>query len=231
MSDIKLLTKATQFSELEIRKIDWDLEFDNKPYDIYGITNYCHTIGGKYGNNDYYCCPTGEKPCYDNLIAFNGNAPIWGIEYKQKNSYRNKWGGTSVQFRGICTITRNGKAFYSFGARDVEYGLAKAQVLLSEIQEHPIDFHCRNWREEVINREIYYCNQPAIITEVYEYGEGEICVKIVPDKKYIEVFSKPPWMKEDHELEYYEEAYRDGVKDDILSSNIYWYRSNKWLKR
>ena len=224
MSDIKLLTKDTQFSELEIRKIDWDLEFDGNPYDIYAIEGHCHTIGGKYGNNDYYCCYEGDEPCYDNLVAFNGSAPIWGIEYKQKNSYRNKWGETSIQFHGTCTITRNGKAFYSIGARDMEYGLAKAQVLLTEIHEHPIAFHYRNWREEVINREIYYCNQPAIITEIYESLEGEICVKIVPDKKHIESLSKPPWMKEDHEIEYYEEAYKDWVKDDILTNNIYWYR-------
>ncbi len=224
MSDIKLLTKETDFSELDIRKLGWDLEFDNKPYNVYGISHYCHTIGGKYGNNDYYCCPAGEKPYYDNLMAFDGKAPIWGVEYKQKNSYRVKWGEVSVQFRGTCTITRNGKAFYSFGAREMEYGLSRAQVLLVEIQEHPIQFHNRNWREEAINREIYYCNQPAIITEISESLGGEICVKIVPDKNFINIFSKPPWMKEDHELEYYEEAYRGGVKDDILTNNIYWYR-------
>jgi len=53
---------------------------------------------------------------------------------------------------------------------------------------------------------------------------GGICVKIVPDKKHISVFEKPIYMKEDHELEYYEESYKDGVKDDILTNSIYWYR-------
>ncbi len=226
MSNTKILTKDTDFSELDIRKIGWDLEFDDKPYDIYGISNYCHTIGGKYGNNEYWCCPAGEKPCYDNLMGFNGQAPIWGIEYKQKNSYRNKWGETSVQFRGTCIITRNGKPFYGFGARDMSYGLAKAQALLVEIQEHSIQFHNRNWKDEVIGRKIYYRNQQAIITEIYDDGEGIICVRIVPDKEYIDVLEKPIHMTDDHELEWYEESYKHGVKDDILTKEIYWYRQD-----
>jgi len=224
MYDIKLLTEKTDFLKINLNKIDWDLEYNNVPYDVYQIDDYYHTIGGHFGTNNYWCCKSCDEPSFEKLVAFNGKSPIWGIEYKQDNRSKNKWGSCSIEYYGKAIITRNGKAFYGFGARSIEYGLAKAQVLLTEIQEHPIPFHFRNWREEVINREIYYQNQPAIIEDIYESGENGISIKIIPDKRHINIFEKPIYMSEDYDIEYYEEAYKNGVRDDILASSIYWFR-------
>jgi len=224
MSDIKEITKGTDFTKLNMSKINWDLEFNNKPYDIYSIKSHIHCIGSRCGDNDRWCCPSGEKPCYDNLIAFNGKAPAWGIRYEQNNYYKNKWSGQSIEYRGMAIITRNGKDFYGFGARDMDYGLARAQVVLVQLQEHPIAFHYRDWQEEVINRKIYYCNQPAIIERICNIDKYGICVMIVPDKEHIDKFLKPAYMMSDDSLCEYEDEYAYRVKDDILTDNIYWYR-------
>ena len=226
MADIKLIRKETDFTTLSMDLVPWDLEIQGNPYDIYRISGYCHTIGGQYGNNDFWCCPIGEKPCYDNLIEFDGNAPTWGVEYKQSNHTKCKWNETSVRKSGSCTITRNGKPFHEFGARDMDYGLAKAQVMLVEIHEHIIPFHFRNWEKDIVGTKVYFREQPAIIESLLNWGGDEICVMIVPDKEHIDCFKKPSYLlNEDNDgYDEYEHEYKDRVKDDIFSRSISWFR-------
>lgn len=214
MTDIKLIDENTDLSNLK-RPIGWDLEIKGIPYDIYRVDGYNHTIGGKYGENCFWACATGEKPTHENLIEFNGDAPTWGVTFDRINYVKSKWDETSVEANGACWITRNGKNFYSIPARHMDYGLAKAQYMLVQlIEECPLWLSERNWKENAIGRKIWYENQPAIITRITSDNE----LWIEPDG--IGKF-KAPASWEDMDFEDYE----DGLRTDLLSPNIDWFRN------
>jgi len=194
---------------------NWDLEIRGKKYDVYLISGFYHSIGRDF--NDLYCCPMGEPPTLKNIISFCGNhAPRWEISWNIKHYTKNKWNETSIEFNGIWTIYRNGIEFITGGARTMSYGLAKAQTVLVELQEHSIPFHFRNWRDEVLNRKIWYHNQPGIITSIIE--GGQLCVMISPHG--ISEFEPPAhlrdadWWNEDDVIH----------KTSMLDHNINWFR-------
>jgi hypothetical protein len=223
MSDINVITKDTDLSQVSMRKLDWDVEIYDKSYDVYRIEGYIHSIGGHWGENDYWCCPSDEKPTVDNLIQFGGHVVQWGIEYIPKNYTKTKWGDTEVRESGRVLIKRNGKPFYNIRSYKPEYGLAKGQAALIEIKEHPINFHSRNFREEIKGRKIWYENQPAIIERIVESNDYGVEIWVVPDKKHIEKFRFPTWENTD-EAGWIEE-YENGCRCDILESNIDWFRN------
>lgn len=213
MAKIKLIDENTDLSHLK-KPIGWDLEVKGVPYDVYRVDGYNHTIGGKYGENCYWACPEGEKPTFENLIGFNGDAPTWGVIFERNNYTKHKWGETSVECNGSCWITRNGKLFYNIPARFMDYGLAKAQhILVQLLEECPLWLAERNWKENAIGRKIWYREQPAIITRISSDNE----LWIVPDG--IEKFKAPVyWGNDDYE------DYSDGLMVELLSPNIYWFR-------
>ena len=146
--EIRCIEKDTDLSKVKMSKMGWDTFVYKQPHDVYRIDDYVHTLGGKMGENPYWCCPMGEKPTYENLMEFGGHSVCWGIEYKEYNTSKTKWGSTSVRDHGKAIVKRNGKAICCFGCRKAGYGLAKAQVALVELQEHPINFHDRDFMKE-----------------------------------------------------------------------------------
>ena len=217
MPQIKYIDKDTDLSNIQL--IEWDLEVNNIPYNVYRIDNYYHCIGGDYQNNDYWCCPADQKPSYENLIGFNGFAPIWAIQWSASNKYRNKWGNSSIEYSGTAMIKRNDKLFYHFGARDMAYGLAKAQTILTQLREHPIPFFSRKWKDNLINRKIYYREQPALITEIW----NNLNLKIIPIDK---PFTIPPYYQKE-EIAIYKDSVQDNsIKTSLLDDNIYWFRND-----
>lgn len=220
LTDINLIKPNTDLSKLYL--MDWDLELYGKPWNVYRLEDHCHCIGGRYGDNNIWCCPANEKPTYNNLVGFNGKAPAWGITFSDSNYLKHKWGDSTVEGSGGCYITRNGKNFYHVSGRDVDYCLAKAQYFLVQLQEHAINFHSRKWKKELINRKVYYKNSPAIITMVFE-EDGHFFIE--PDKKLIQIFPREEFFhgNEEDECGWYEE-WKDGIKCDYLDQNINWFR-------
>ena len=215
MADINLIDENTDLSGLR-KPIGWDLELNGRPYDVYSVDGYVHTIGGKWGENDYWACPAGETPTYENLVQFSGDAPTWGVTFNRKNYLRNKWDETSIEANGECWITRNGKNFYRIPARHMDHGLAKAQHILVQLQEEcPLWLMGRDWKDEAIGRKIWYREQPAIIESVT--SNNELCIK--PDG--IDSFKSPAYYDSE---DGYEEDYGSGLIADLLDSNIYWFR-------
>lgn len=214
MSEIKLIDENTDLSHLN-KPIGWDLIINGVKFDVYRVDGYNHTIGGKWGENDYWACPMGEKPEYHNLIQFNGDAPTWGVTFERNNYIKYKWDEMSVECSGECWITRNGEKFYQISGRNMDYALAKAQYFLVKLlEECPLWLSSRNWKEEAIGMKIWYEGQPAVIKSINSRNE----LWIEPDG--IDKFKAPPhW--EDDEFEDYE----DGMYIDLLSENIYWFRN------
>jgi hypothetical protein len=223
MTDIKIIEKDTDLSQVKMDKIGWDVEIHDKPYDVYQIEGFVHHIGGKRGENDYWCCPADETPSVDNLIEFDGYPVLWGVEYIPYNYCRTKWDETEVDDRGKTIIKRNNKTFYIIQARSMHYGIAKAQAYVVELSEHPIAFHMRKFREEMIGRKIWYENQPAIIERLFEDENEGISLWIVPDKTLIEKFEFPTWQKGEWERNTAAE-WSEGLRADLLESDIDWFR-------
>lgn len=219
MSEIRLIEKDTDLSKLK-KPLGWDLIVNDSAYDVYRVDGYNHTIGGKWGENCYWACPIGEKPTYENLIEFNGDAPTWGITFDKTNYIKNKWDETSVEAYGSCWITRNGKNFYRILGRSMDYALAKAQYTLVKLQEEcPLYLSERTWKKQAIGSKIWYHEQPAIIASVTSNNE----LWIEPDG--IECFKAPIYWEHDDE---YEEAYGKGMVVDLLDVNINWFREEPY---
>ena len=199
----------------QILPLDWDIVVNHRPHKAYQLEGYYHSVGSRW--DDVWCCPRDENPCKENLIGYAADSVCsWGIEVKE-NKYRN-YKHEDVESSFGIIITRNGDHFYDFTCRDMSYGIAKAQTLITMIKEHPINFSSFEFEKQLIGRKIFYRDQPAIIRS---YIHGQCCVMIEPDKTLIDKFSKPCWAYEDGDWDPYEQE----LKADCLEDhNIWWFR-------
>lgn len=212
MADIKLIKKDTDLSKLK-KPIGWDLVIHGTPYDVYSVDSYIHTIGGRWGENDYWACPEGEIPTYENLIQFSGKAPTWGVTFNEVNYTKTKWGETEIGNSGVCWITRNGENFYEVTGRDMSYALSKAQYFLVKLlEECPLYLSERNWKEQAKGMKIWYNGEPAIIDHVTSMNN----LWVTPVNGN---FKTPEGWEDDDFVEY-----KDGLVVDLLSEHITWYR-------
>ena len=222
-----MIEKDTDMSTLDIDKIDWDMKLYGRPYQVIRIAGYTHLIGGHWGENQYWCYPLLEEPTFDNLIPYDGKAPCWGITVEEKNIH--KYGGFSgeqVRNNIVGCIIRNGEPFYETSANDFPYLLAKLQVTLSEIQEHYVCFHERDWEKSIIGSRIYFKGEPA---KIESYISKQCCVIVKPDG--IPFFKRPSYLiTQSCDNYYYEEEYKYGAKTEILGSSITWGREPGKIK-
>lgn len=180
MVEMKYLNKDTDFSTLEMHKVNWDVVINGTPYQVYDIPGYIHTIGGRWGNNSYWCKPLldGEEPSYKNMIQFNSEPVEWGLKVFDKTRIKSKWGDTSTERRISCEIYRNGELFYTVGANDFEYAINKARTLMiSEICEGPINFIKRDYEYDIIGHEIKYKGKPYTIIR---FNKNSCCAVAIP---------------------------------------------------
>ena len=87
--EIKLINENTDLSKID--KINWDAHFNDIPLYVYRVEGYYHGIGGKWGNNDYWCCQRNEEPSYKTLMEFSGNVCNWGISIEEINYHNNEF--------------------------------------------------------------------------------------------------------------------------------------------
>lgn len=213
MNEIKLINKDTIIPEK--RPLDWDVVINDIPYYVVKLDGYIHTIGGSFGENDYWAYPRDEKPTYENLIEYCcNNAVLWGIEYRPRNYTRCKWGECKARNGGSLSITRNGKEFDEVPG-GLQYGIDKARVLISEYGEHPLDLHTIDFDKNMVGRKIWWRSQPAKV-ERFIWGQG--CIILVPDG--IDKFKIPEEFKDDCMFED-DDPY---IKTHILDKHIWWFR-------
>ena len=217
MITIKLLDKYTDLSKVELRKFNWDVQIRDEPYQVWRVEGYYHTIGGRWGNNCYWGCPRGEEPTVDNLVEFNGEACLWGVEYREHHYYRCKWGETSIEKGRGAMVTRNGEDFYRV-AGEMVYSLPKAMSIITDLNEDrpPINFNAYDFKDELLGRKVWYKEEPAIITRYI--GQGQCCVILEPDG--FEKFKTPiGWSN------YEWSDYAESCKTDIIhNDDIGWFR-------
>ena len=213
MTDIKLIEKDTNIAELKIEKLNWDVVMRGKPFYVVRIEGYVHTIGGKYGDNNLWAYPRDEEPSYKNLIEFDSEPVLWGINFNPHHYVKSKWDETEMRYSGEVTITRNGEDFYTLWG-GINYGIDKARVLISEIEEHPLGFNEIDYDTKMIGRKVWWRSQPAVITYLVR---GQACVILNPDG--IEKFKMSEEFKND-------DAFNEelDIKADIFDRHVWWFR-------
>jgi hypothetical protein len=168
------------------------------------------------------------------FIDLGTNRPCFEINIKQSNYTKSKWGETSINGTCKVMITCNTREVYEVRCRDIEYGLAKCQTLITEMCEHSFNFADP---ESEIGRKVWYYEQPGIIQSLL-LDQG--CVMIKFDKDAVDVKKDSdnsviiascidrngfnlsrPW--NDNEMEDEWDG-RDTIKTDIFDHNIYWFR-------
>lgn len=206
---IKLLNNNTDLSQIEMHELDWDVNIKGREWKCFRIPGYIHTIGGKWGENDYWVCPRDEIPTTTNLIEFNGIPVRYSIEINENNYIKSKWGESEARHSVSCHIKRNDKEFYCFACNDIAYAYAKAyQLIKSAIQEGVVNYSKYNFQvTEIIGRHIWWKRQPYTLCT---YMDGQCCSMAVPGH------IKMPF-------DYYENGLH-GVKLDLLEDkHIGWF--------
>lgn len=231
MSNIKLITKDTDLSKVLI-PVNWDVVLYGEPYQVYRAEEYnqetgetilyIHSIGGKWGDNNYWTCPRNEEPSYENLEMFCGDACCWGVNVISKNTHKSKFECVRVNHSYLVEITRNGEVFNSIRCNDMAYGIARAQVLIAEYSEHPLELNNYDWNKNLIGRHVKYNGIPAVISH---YCDGQACIFVKPlNYEDIYRFYDKPWYGSDDYSEYYEECREnEGIKVEITSPHIWWF--------
>jgi hypothetical protein len=149
-------------------------------------------------------------------VGIGANRPCFEIKLVQGNRTKFKWNETRIDGTGKAEIICNKIKIYEFAFRDIEYGLARAQVLLSTISEHPFNFMDP---ESEIGRKIWYYEQPAVIDYLL-LDQG--CIMIRKEDGTGFDMSRP-WDDEEDRI-CNEWHGKNKVKDDILVKTIYWFR-------
>lgn len=189
------------YSKLEEHRTNWDIEFPNtddgyEKYYAVIIPGYYHSTGK--GICNCYIYPRNEKPNKSNVIPFNGDPVLYGVSFEPVRYIRNKYNIKSIEQSCKCYITRNGKKFYTISGRDMDYCLAKAKTIISEVQEHTIEFNEIDYDINLIGRVIKYNGVLSVInricdnccciinpvnTDIFENGEKFLKIDYLDDKK------------------------------------------------
>lgn len=209
--EIKLVDETTDLSN--VKPYNWDVMVKGKPYYVCRLEGYYHSIGGHLGNNNLWCYPRDQKPTVENLYEFAGASCQWGVIANDNNYYRCKWDEAEVLHNHSITITRNGEEFFTFHSGGLAYGLAKAQVIIAELDEHPLDLNEIGYDEKMIGRKVWWRSQPAIVDR---FIKGQACVMLIPDG--MDSFKIP----EEYKNEDYEE--NNDIKTEIFDKHIWWFR-------
>ena len=231
MTEIKLINKGTDLEKEKVRFLNWEacipaygegsLKNALSMLDVYQVDGFYHTIGGRYGNNDYWCCLRGQKLTTENCMEFNGHPCNWSYRIVYSNAYRHKWGESSIEDSYRCEIFRNGELFYNFIVNKEHYGISKLQQLMFEIHEHPVAFHMQKYEKEIIGREILWKEIPSVITQYCK--PGRVLIEPATETQMEEFFKD--MMTDYFKIPYKDKFGQDGyVTEDLFAPSINWFR-------
>lgn len=185
------------------------------------VRNETHSLGKMNGTRDNWWL----KQTYSDTDEFDwvpwcdigSNRNCFGVEIKQGNRTKCKWGETQIRGFTTVNIKHNDQVVYSYGCRDIEYALAKAQVTITQMMEHPFKF---SDPESEIGRKIWYRNQPAFI-ESLVLSQGAIMIRHAKGEDFV---FDDAWRTEEDQI--CDREWGSLVKDDIFTDKIWWFRND-----
>ena len=169
----------------------------------------------EYEDDLYAKFPDGE------IVPFNGHIEkISVMMYTRNDFHRSDLIGSEVRKVAICRILIDDRLARIIEGTDIQNLLMKADRAIEELKVMPFSI-CRDGTN-LLHREIYYNNQPAII-----YGIDEVnnLLHIIPDTEFIENFTPPPYIIENNESEEWINAFGAGIMAHDYDEKIYWWRN------
>jgi len=184
---------------MEKRKI-FEIKVRDNLYPVYDIPGKEHNWGKWNGEPATWWVDMGGHQAIvnvdgtveqkENLVEFHNKSvsrTSWDIRFKENNSMKYKWDEVRWHKNVTCEMWSNNKLIYEFTTRDIEYAMAKAQVMMVQLTEHSYNFFNP---EENRGRKIYFHGLPATI-QPSEFHPWEIT--IYPD---LTVMSENEWWSE-----------------------------------
>lgn len=196
-------------------------------YHLIRVPDRVHSIGGRYGNNDYYIYDRRYDDIFENkteryhnitkgdaLIAYSGvRGALWDIKTEHYQYIKTKYDETECRCVHNVTIMRNFEEFFTVHSID------EARYLINRLNEHPLELNEYNFDKNVVGRKVWYRSQEAIIER---FINNQACVILVPDTNCIKEFSIPKeYQNDDFPID---DEYKEWIKADIFDSHIYWFR-------
>lgn len=153
------------------------------------------------------------------LEPFDGHRLCWRIEVEERNYLKeSELSGDEIRKGGSYKLFVDGECIYEGFCRSVAYGMDAAKSMMAKLGEVAGgDWLRARDRVRLVGRQIYYHDVPAVIASlVVDQG----CVIIVAADGH--KLKAPAWEDdpEDWELDH-----QDGVKDEVTSPHIWWFRS------
>ncbi len=169
----------------------------------------------EYEDDLYAKFPDGE------IVPFNGHIEKFSVEmYTRNDFHRSDLIGSEVKKVAICHVMINDRLARIIEGTDIQDLLIKIDRAIEELKVMPFSI-CRDGIN-LLFREIYYNNQPAIIENIDEINN---LLHIIPDTEFIENFTPPPYVVENNESEEWIEAFGAGMMVHDYDEKIYWWRN------
>lgn len=190
---------AKAFDQIELHGRTYDLIFGEHPH-------------SRRDGNVYARSPSGD------IEAFDGHRLCWRIEVEERNYLKeSELSGDEIRKGGSFKLFVDGECIYEGFCRSVEYGMKAAGRMVEELGDVcGGDWLRAKTREKLIGRRVYYHDVPAVITSLI-VDQGCVIINAAEGHKL-----RPPVYEEnpkdwllDHE---------DGVKVEVTSPHIWWYR-------
>ena len=169
----------------------------------------------EYEDDLYAKFPDGE------IVPFNGHIEKFSVEmYTRNDFHRSDLIGSEVKKVAICHVMINDRLARIIEGTDIQDLLMKIDRAIEELKVMPFSI-CRDGIN-LLFREIYYNNQPAIIENIDEINN---LLHIIPDTEFIENFTPPPYVVENNESEEWIEAFGAGMMVHDYDEKIYWWHN------
>ncbi len=184
------------------------IQLHGRPYDlIFG--EHPHS---RSDNNIYALSPSG------NIEAFDGHRICWRVEIEEHNYLKqSELSGDEIRKGGSVKLYVDGECIFEDFVRSIDRGLFVAKTAMEKLSDVAGgDWLRAKTRKTMIGRMIFYDGVPAVIESLI-VDQG--CIWIVPEsgKFNAPVYEDDPddWLSE----------YGDGLKADVTSPHIWWWRS------
>lgn len=163
-------------------------------------------------NNIYARSPFGE------IEEFDGHRLCWRVEVEEHNYLKeSELSGDEIRKGGGYKLFVDGECIYEGFCRSVEYGMQAARSIMEKLSEVAGgDWLRAGSRDKLLGRPIYYRDVPAVITGLIA-DQGCVIIAAAPGHK----LKAPAW---EEDPEDWEAEHSDGVKDEVTSPHIWWWR-------
>lgn len=154
---------------------------------------------------------TGYRYNWIPYIDLGCNRPAWEVTFKQGNRIKYKYDDFHISGYGNMRITCNKVVVYEQCFNDLNWAMAKTQVVMMELMETiPNIFN-------IIGEKVWFQKQPGIITKLHN---GNVTIKYDGENKEFDL----TYPGDNNDFLYDAHDNHDNVVTHILDKNIRWCR-------